>query len=160
MCSSDLGLIPYEQVTVNTFEAAFPGVALERAIENGLVELLDDLGSRVFTRDDGVDIEPMQGLVDANYQTEAVVKAIKRSRYANRILPAFGRGKKASDIPMMQEPKKDGEKRSNDNAIPWKVTPDRAVIGRRNVLFCANSVKTFLHRRIAAPTGEIGRAHV
>lgn len=150
------GLIPYEQVTNHTFAKYFPDCSLERAIENGLVELFDDLGSRVFTREDGVDIQARIGLVDANYMTESVNRAIKRSKYAAQILPTFGKGLKAGDKPMMQWPLTDGEKRSSDNAVPWRIIPDKAVIGRRNVSICTNSLKTFLHRRIASPTGGDG----
>lgn len=150
------GIVPYDQVTVHTFQSCFPDASLERAIEKGLTELIDDLCSRVFTREDGVDIEAQQGLIDANYKTESVIKAIKASKYANRVLPMFGKGFKAGDLPLMQLKKVDGEKRSHDNAIPWRIVPDRAVIGRRNVFNCTNTVKTFLHSRIASPTGGDG----
>ena len=150
------GIVTYDQVTVHTFQAMNTHLSLEKAIETGLVELFDDLGGRMFTREDGVDIEPLQGLVDAGYQTESVIRAIKRSVYANRILPLFGKGYRATDLPLMQMKKVDGEKRSHDNAIPWRITPDRSVIGRRNAFACTNSVKTFLHRRISSPTGGEG----
>jgi hypothetical protein len=150
------GLIPYEQVTINTFQNQYPDCSVEKAIENGLVELFDELGARVFTREDGVDIEALQGCCDANYQTEAVMRAIRRSKYAGRILPTFGRGFRATDKPMLHSERVDGEKRSRDNAIPWRMTPDSVVLGRRIVKFCANSVKTFLHRRISSPTGGDG----
>lgn len=150
------GLIPYAEVTHETLEARYPGAGLERAIEMGVGELIDDLCTRVWTREDGVDIEVIQGIIDANDQTQAVRRGIKRSKYPNRVLAAFGRGIKAADIPMMQLKQVEGEKRSRDNAVPWRLTPDRTVIGQRNLFICTNSVKTFLHRRIAAPTGDAG----
>jgi hypothetical protein len=150
------GLIPYSEVTRETLEDRYSGAGLERAIETGVAELIDDLCSRHWTREDGVDIEVNQGLIDANDQTQAVRRGIKRSKYPNRVLAAFGRGIKAGDMPMMQIKMVEGEKRSRDNAIPWRLTPDRTVIGQRNMFICTNSVKTFLQRRIAAPTGDAG----
>lgn len=150
------GVVPYSQVTSVTFQSINPHAGLELSIELGVAELIDDLCSRTFIREDGVAIEAQQGLVDANFQTEAIMRAIARSKYSNRVLPMFGRSFKAGDMPLMQLKASDGEKRSKDNAVPWRVLPDRSVIGRRNVFNCTNSAKTFLHRRIATPSGDPG----
>lgn len=150
------GLIPYAEVTRETLEERYPGVGKERAIELGVAELIDLLFGKIWTKENGVDISVDQGLIDANDQTDAVRRGIKRSKHSTKMAAAFGRSVKAADTPMLQLKLVEGEKRSTDTAIPWRHTPDRKVIGQRLLFVDVNAVKTFLHRRIAAPLGDTG----
>jgi hypothetical protein len=150
------GLVPYAQVTVETFQSMYPEASAEQAKQRALTELIDLLGESLYMREDGVALQARGGLIDAGDDKQIVYRAIRASRHASTVFPLFGVGIGSSKRPMMQEDLRDGEKKSQDNSVPWKIKPDKSVVGQRYVLNCTNTVKTFLHRRIAAPTGGDG----
>lgn len=132
------------------------GMSEERSIQAALETLLADLCQRKWTRQDGVELPYDCGLVDGGYQIASVREAIKQSGHGARVFAQFGRGVKAADVPMLQRAKQKGEIRSSDPAIPWIMKPDQTVKGVRNVFADTNSLKTFLHRRIATDAGRAG----
>jgi hypothetical protein len=132
------------------------GLSEEKSIQKALEVLLGELTATQWERQDGVKLPFDCGLVDGGYQVGSVREAIKAVGCATRVFVLFGRGVKAGDVPMMQRTKRKGELRSVDNAIPWTMQPDATVKGFRNVFDDTNSLKTFLHRRIATDAGRSG----
>lgn len=131
------------------------GMSEEKSIQAALEVLLADLTQRKWKRQDGVEIACDMGLVDGGYQTGSVRAAIANAA-GGRVFPLFGKGLKAADVPLLQRQKQKSEVRSNDPAIPWILRPDRTDPRLRNVFDDTNSLKTFLHRRIATDAGRGG----
>lgn len=139
-----------------TIQQKFPGLDLEIQIEKALTELISLKCGRTYTREDGVEMGIDIVIPDAGYQTKSVKRvAAHHPQFANIIFPTFGQGIKASACPMMDYRMEQFERRSKDYSIPWRLLPEKRG-GGRHVMFDTNSVKTFLHRRIAIPAGNSG----
>lgn len=132
------------------------GLSEERSIQAALEQLLKDLTGRQWERQDGTSIPFDVGLIDGGYQVGSVREAIRQCQHAGRLFVLFGRGVKAGDVPILQRAKKPSEIRSIDAAIPWTMAPDATVRTMKNVFSDTNSLKTFLHRRIATDAGRAG----
>lgn len=139
----------------NTLAKKYPDMSDERRLSQAVQELSLHLACKFWKREDGVLLKPDIGLVDGGYQTDAVFTGIRESQLTN-VYVAFGRGHRATDTPMLQLARKSGERRSKDPYVPWRLMRDANRPGVRYVLFCTNSVKTFLHRRIRTDVGEKG----
>lgn len=139
----------------NTLEKKYPGMSDEKILESAVCDLVRQLCGKSWSRDDGVKVSVQCGLVDGGYQSDAVQAGIARSG-EKEVYVAYGRGIKAADTPMMQLPKRNNEKRSKDMFVPWLMRLDQNRRSTRYVLFCTNSVKTFVHRRIKSKIGDPG----
>lgn len=148
------GRLEYSRVR-QTLAKAYPDMSDERVIASAVSDLSCKLMRNRYVREDGLHMKCDLGLVDGGYQTDAVHTGVAESRLDN-VYVAFGRGIKAADTPMLQLARKPGEKRSKDNYVPWRMLRDPNRPRTRYVLFCTNSVKTFLHRRIRTVSGESG----
>lgn len=158
----EYGMFPEQKGTLmqshrlgNTLQKKYRGMSDEKVIERAVSDLVTTLMGKRYTRDDNVVLAPCIGLVDGNYQTDAVQSGITLSRQKD-VYAAYGRGVGPSDTPMMQLPKRNGEKRSKDMFVPWRMLLDQNRRSTRYVLFCANSIKTFVHRRIRTNVGDPG----
>jgi hypothetical protein len=139
-----------------TIAKVHQGLSEEKTIEKALTELIQTLRERVWTRQDGVELRADIGLVDGGYQAAAVRQAIENAKASQNVFVTFGRGVRASDVPLLQRKKVRGEIRSNDAAIPWLIKPDATIRGKRNAFLDTNACKTFLHRRILTDAGMAG----
>ena len=148
------GKLTYQRLR-NTLAKKYRDMSDERQISEAVNELCCRLMAERFEREDGIRLKVDCGLVDGGYQTDAVHTGVKESKLDN-VYVAFGRGIKAADTPMLQLARKPGERRSKDPYIPWRLLRDPNRRNTRYALFCANSVKTFLHRRIRTIQGESG----
>ena len=138
-----------------TLSKQYPGLAEEDRIKQAVADLITNLMGRRYERKDGTRLAPSGGVADGGFQASAVWEGITLAGFPNVRL-AFGRGLKAADKPMLQQEKSKGEIRSRDAFVPWRETPDKTTRGRRNTFICTNSVKTFLHRRIATDLDQPG----
>lgn len=148
------GKLGYANVR-STLQRRYKGMSDEMVIERGVGDLVKMLKTKRFAREDGVVLTADVGLVDGGYQSDAVHNGVLQSGQTG-VYVAYGRGVKAADTPMMLLKRASGEKRSKDMFIPWRMMADANRRGTRYVLFCSNSVKTFVHRRIRTDIGEKG----
>jgi hypothetical protein len=148
------GRLEYSRAST-TLEKKYPDRSDEKVLEAAVSDLVRSLMDKTWRREDGVLLSVHAGLVDGGYQSDAVQAGIAKSGRQN-VYVSYGRGVKAADTPMMQLPKRNGEKRSKDMFVPWRLLLDQNRRSTRYVLFCTNSVKTFVHRRINTKIGEPG----
>jgi hypothetical protein len=148
------GRLSYSDVK-NTLQRRYKGMSDEAVIEVAVRELTQRLMGNTYTREDNVKMSVDVGLVDGGYQSDAVQRGVVTSNCRN-LYVAYGRGVRAGDTPMMQLARRGGEKRSKDMFVPWRMLIDQNRRAIRYVLFCTNSLKTFIHRRIRTDIGEPG----
>ncbi len=139
----------------NTLQRKYKGMSDEMVLTNAIKDLLSNLMSKTYLREDGLRLRCELGLVDGGYQTDSVHKGVSEAGMPNTYV-AHGRGIKAADTPMMSLPRRSGERRSKDPFVPWRMLPDQNRRSVKYILFCANSAKTFTHRRIRTDLGEPG----
>ena len=139
----------------STLQSKYKGMSDELVIERAVQDLASLLMGKTYTREDKVQLRPEVGLVDGGYQSDAVQRGVTNTKLRN-LYVTYGRGVRAGDTPMMQLSKRSNERRSKDMFVPWRMLTDQNRRAVRYVLFCTNSVKTFLHRRIRTDAGENG----
>ena len=126
-------------------------VCAGRAALNALTE--DYLG-REWEREDGAMLKIERAMVDANWgqSTDIVYEFCRRSSYAGILLPSHGRYVGASSKPMTEYRKQPGDRLGFNWMMP-SVAGKRAI---RHVIYDTNYWKSFVHARLAVPTGDKG----
>jgi len=139
-----------------TLRKKYVGLSDEERITHAVRDLLRILHSRTYERQDGFQMKLEMCLVDAGYQTDAVFDGITSFGGSN-VYRMYGRGVRSTEVPMLMNARKKGERRSKDLFVPWRQLIDINKRSSRYVLACVNSVKTFLHRRIRTEPGQDGQ---
>lgn len=124
---------------------------IEGALWWGLDQLTRQLFGREYERDDGTIAALDLCLIDAGYKAKVVREFIRQSDYRDRLMPAIGRGIGAKDKPMIEWPKKRGERRG----LGWTVPPANAG-NIRHVLTDVNEWKSAVAERLKTPIGDPG----
>jgi hypothetical protein len=124
----------------------------EAAILAGLVELMETLFSRIWTRDDGLELRLDLLLVDGRYLPDTVAQAVRRVNRGQAVMPSFGIPISAKQAAMSQWNPKPGERRGHY----WTQGPAPSMPGLQTIKFDANHWKTHLHARYATPLGSQG----
>ena len=137
-----------------TIQSEFPRAGLEGGLYAALTALTDDLLGREWEREDGAVLKIERALIDANWgqSTEIVYQFCRESRFAGVVLPSHGRYVGASSKPMTEYRKQPGDRLGFNWMMP-SVIKKRAV---RHVIFDSNFWKSFVHARLAVPTGDHG----
>lgn len=137
-----------------TIQSEFPRAGLEGGLYAALTALTDDLLGREWEREDGAVLKIERALIDANWgqSTEIVYQFCRESKFAGVVLPSHGRYVGASSKPMTEYRKQPGDKLGFNWMMP-SVIKKRAV---RHVIFDSNFWKSFVHARLAVPTGDHG----
>ena len=137
-----------------TIQSEFPRAGLEGGLYAALTALTDDLLGREWEREDGAVLKIERALIDANWgqSTEIVYQFCRESRFAGVVLPSHGRYVGASSKPMTEYRKQPGDRLGFNWMMP-SVAKKRAV---RHVIFDSNFWKSFVHARLAVPTGDKG----
>ena len=137
-----------------TIQSEFPRAGLEGGLYAALTALTDDLLGREWEREDGAVLKIERALIDANWgqSTEVVYQFCRESRFAGIVLPSHGRYVGASSKPMTEYRKQPGDRLGFNWMMP-SVAKKRAV---RHVIFDSNFWKSFVHARLAVPTGDKG----
>ena len=137
-----------------TIQSEFPRAGLEGGLYAALTALTDDLLGREWEREDGAVLKIERALIDANWgqSTEIVYQFCRESKFAGIVLPSHGRYVGASSKPMTEYRKQPGDRLGFNWMMP-SVAKKRAV---RHVIFDSNFWKSFVHARLAVPTGDKG----
>ena len=137
-----------------TIQSLNPRAGLEGGLYAALTALTDDLLGREWEREDGAMMKIERALIDANWgqSTEIVYEFCRESKFAGVVLPSHGRYVGASSKPMTEYRKQPGDKLGFNWMMP-SVIKKRAV---RHVIFDSNFWKSFVHARLAVPTGDHG----
>ena len=139
----------------NTLAKRYPGLSIDAAITKGLIECVDMLCARTYTRDDGLEMQIKRLLVDGNWKTEFVYEAIRQSNHMSRVFPARGQFVGASTLPLNAKQKKAKGKVIGTH---WRVeTAVEHQQGKmQHCIFDSNHWKTFIHARLATDPSERG----
>jgi len=137
-----------------TIQSLNPRAGLEGGLYAALTALTDDLLGREWEREDGAMMKIERALIDANWgqSTEVVYQFCRESKFAGVVLPSHGRYVGASSKPMTEYRKQPGDRLGFNWMMP-SVIKKRAV---RHVIFDSNFWKSFVHARLAVPTGDHG----
>ena len=137
-----------------TIQSLNPRAGLEGGLYAALTTLTDDLLGREWEREDGAMMKIERALIDANWgqSTEIVYEFCRESKFAGIVLPSHGRYVGASSKPMTEYRKQPGDRLGFNWMMP-SVIKKRAV---RHVIFDSNFWKSFVHARLAVPTGDHG----
>ena len=137
-----------------TIQSLNPRAGLEGGLYAALTALTDDLLGREWEREDGAMMKIERALIDANWgqSTEIVYEFCRESKFAGVVLPSHGRYVGASSKPMTEYRKQPGDRLGFNWMMP-SVIKKRAV---RHVIFDSNFWKSFVHARLAVPTGDHG----
>ena len=137
-----------------TIQSEFPRAGLEGGLYAALTVLTDDLLGREWEREDGAVLKIERALIDANWgtSTDLVYQFCRESKFAGIVLPSHGRYVGASSKPMTEYRKQPGDRLGFNWMMP-SVAKKRAV---RHVIFDSNFWKSFVHARLAVPTGDKG----
>lgn len=134
-----------------TLAKRYAGAGREGRIRSGLLELVDHLVGRLWMMPDGTTALPLSRIgIDAAWESRVVQAVALESPHAARLLPRFGRGVAADDVPFEMWKPKPGERRG----VGWKIRPAEG--GGRYALLDTNYWKNFTHARLAVGTGDRG----
>ena len=135
-----------------TMQDASPDAGLEAALRHALDELTSQIIDREYRRTDGAVLHCERVLIDAAWgqSTDPIYSFIRESRHPTILMPAFGRGVRASDNPMSEWAKKKGDL----VGFNWRIrTPPGSV---RYVAYDANFWRSHIAARLTTPVGDPG----
>lgn len=137
-----------------TIQSLYPDAGLEGGLYAALNALTEDYLGREWEREDGAMLKVERAMVDANWgqSTDIVYEFCRRSTYAGILLPSHGRYVGASSKPMTEYRKQPGDRLGFNWMMP-SVAGKRAI---RHVIYDTNYWKSFIHARLAVPTGDKG----
>lgn len=131
-----------------------PRAGQEGAIYAGLESLASGLIGRPWPTDDGGAMRIDRCLIDANWgqSTDVVYQFCRQSTLGAVLTPSHGRYCGASSIPFADYNRKPGER----VGLNWRVPPRNAKRPVRHIAYDTNFWKSFVHARLAVPTGDPG----
>jgi phage terminase large subunit GpA-like protein len=137
-----------------TLAMAHPEARVEGAIRAGLDKLTARLMGREWKREDGTPTRVERCLVDAGWgeSTALVHDFCRASVHAASLMASKGWGIGAAKRPMMEWPKKPGERVGHNWRIP--IPQDRRVT--RHVIFDTNFWKSFVMTGLSTSVGDRG----
>jgi hypothetical protein len=146
----DQGVSYFEAGSAKRTLAKASGVeGFEASLNAGLEKLTQTLFAKDWVREDGTAIRIGQMMIDANWgkSTQTVRTFVKRSPFANAILPSHGRGIGASSPGLNDRNKARGDRLG----LNWRIG---SVNGQRSCTYDTNFWKTFTAARLRLATGD------
>lgn len=126
----------------------FPGQPIEAAVYSGLKALTAELMPREWRTETGGVMKIERGLIDAGDLSDAVYSFVRSSPY--QLLPSKGFGIGASQRPIREWPRKEGERIGQD----WLIGLSES--NRRLVKIDVNEWKSFAAERLRTPEQAAG----
>lgn len=134
-----------------TLARAFPGAGVEGRTLAGLHALVGDLLGRQWKNEAGTPLPVSRLLIDAGDQTDTVYQFARETSHRAIVLPSHGKGISGAQMPMIDWPKKPGDKVGQH----WRI----ALSAKRAspyVLIDTNWWKSFLAARLRLAPGDRG----
>ena len=130
-----------------------PGAGMEGAIYAGLVALCNDLVTRMWVREDGVELAIDTTLIDANWgqSTSVVYKVCGSNAWRGTVMPSHGKYVGASSQPWADLKGRRGETMGHH----WRRGKSESTHLER-VVIDTNYWKSFVYDRLAVPIGDSG----
>lgn len=130
----------------------YPGMGLEARLQAALLDLTDDLCSRGWRREDGLEARISRCLIDSQWgqSTDVVHTVCRISPHQAVLTPRAGRGIRAGESPIDRWPVKPGERRGPG----WTMNASKR--GTMTVMMDTNHWKTFVAARLRTPVGDPG----
>ena len=157
----DYGTEPDQGISYYTLRdcpRTLSSLAKFQTMEASIYAGLDRLAARVIGRpwklsDRKSDIRVSRCIIDANWglSTNLVYRFCRESVYSSTLNPSHGKGIGPAGKPMLEWPKKPGERRGTN----WVESPSMRRSVRR-VIYDTNYWKTFAKTRLLAPKGDPG----
>lgn len=135
-----------------TLRRAHQGAGIEGAIYGGLEALIGELVGREWPRDDGAVMRVGLCLIDQGWKTDVVHQFCRQSEHAAVLMPSRGQGIGASQKPISDYRRGQGDRLGHHWWIP-SVKGRRAL---RHLEVDTNYWKTFVHERLATAMGDRG----
>jgi hypothetical protein len=136
----------------HTLGRAHPRKGKEGAIHAGLAALTGVLLAHDWLREDGAPLRIGVCLIDANWETDTILKFCRDAAHAAVIRPARGKYVGASSKGLNERERKPGDLRG----LNWRIPAVRGKREIRQVEFDTNFWKSFLQARLAAAAGDRG----
>jgi hypothetical protein len=136
-----------------TLRRVYKGTDDEAAIFTGLQACIAHVCGREYPRDDGATLRVRRCMVDANWgQTSTLVNlACRQSPFAPVLTPSYGRGIKATHLPISKWTQAKG-KRCGPEWVPTEAKGNQLV----GVVYDVNYWKKRFHDALALPLGTRG----
>lgn len=135
----------------DTLQKMYPNGTLESQLYSGLTDLMTEMLEKRYEREDGALIGIDKAMIDANWgvSTEIIYQFIRQFKMGGLIYPSHGKYIGAGSKPIT-----DYTKKSGDNiGLNWYIPANRGKGAVRHVVYDTNFWKSFLHSRLAVPTG-------
>lgn len=142
--------------TLRDAKTKIPNVIKASDLEGQLYGALDALTQlllgREWVREDGAHLRIDRCLIDANWgdSTEIVYKFCRQSQFSANLTPSHGKYVGASNSPMREWPKRQGERVGHY----WRLRTTGGRRAVRSVVFDSNFWKSFFANRLAVPMGS------
>lgn len=136
-----------------SYAKLLPGADFNGQLYHALNEAIEELMSRRWLGEGGAEHSIAKLLIDANWgkSTEVVFQVCRESKYKGIVMPSHGRGIGASQMPLNEYQKKQGDQVGHY----WRI-PAHAPRGARYLLWDTNYWKTFAADRLRAAAGDRG----
>ncbi|MCA9137255.1 MAG: phage terminase large subunit family protein [Planctomycetales bacterium] len=120
---------------------------------HALSQLIPDLMSRQYKRDNDAPMQIEKLIVDANYgRSTKTVYSWLRQQSSPILMPFHGKGYTAKQTPLAARKKKVGEQAG----IEWFVPAVKGTREMRHIIADVNLIKTTICERLMQPMGEVG----
>lgn len=134
-----------------TLADSFPGLSEAAAIYAGLKALTENLLSRAWKTEQGVEMRIDRCLIDSGWNTDTIYQFCRQCAFAGVIYPSKGYGIGAAKVPISEWPVKPGER----SGYAWRLSAPESGRGR-TVKIDVNLWKSFIRERLATPEGSPG----
>jgi phage terminase large subunit GpA-like protein len=121
------------------------------AIYAGLKALTENLLSRAWKTEQGVEMRIDRCLIDSGWNTDTIYQFCRQCAFAGVIYPSKGYGIGAAKVPISEWPIKPGER----SGYAWRLSAPESGRGR-TVKIDVNLWKSFIRERLATPEGSPG----
>ena len=141
--------------TTRTLSKEYPGRDLSGRLYEGMQDLIGELMTRKFLRDDGTEFSIQRCIIDANWgqSTDVVYQFCRQSEHAEKLTPGHGKYYGAKGSAFGDQKKKTGERRG----LHWFMPSLRATKRPcRYVVIDTNFWKSFVAERLRIGEGDRG----
>lgn len=153
----EYGAIPDQKRTfftlsesLRTLNEEFPGFTPDVQLYKGIQAGIAMLATRLYRREDGVEMSIGRITVDCGYMSATVIKACRESPFSGTVLPVQGISVRAKDQPFVLRKRKDGEVKGHGWIIKPKPDTPSVLYGQVD----ANFWKTQVHGMFNTPLGD------